>query len=159
VVGGTEDTGRFAGDRGFGQTAVICLRRPSRDGVHIEDAKPNNGESLVAGTAGVVLTVVRTRATLKAAQQQADSRVKNILIPKMYCATTSATAGRRARPAVLLGLPPPRRGVGGPSRAEPHFRGATEAAITASHSELSGRSLRGPRPATARAGARPRARH
>ena len=38
----------------------------------------------MAGTSGVVLTVVGTGATMKAAQQQAYSRVRNILIPNMY---------------------------------------------------------------------------
>jgi phosphoribosylamine---glycine ligase len=64
--------------------AVIYFRRPSTEGVHIEDTKLVNGLWLVAGTSGVVLCVVGTGATMKAAQQQAYSRVRNILIPNMY---------------------------------------------------------------------------
>jgi phosphoribosylamine---glycine ligase len=52
--------------------------------VHIEDAKLVDDQWLVAGSAGVPLTVVGTGPTMKAAQQQAYSRVKNILIPNMY---------------------------------------------------------------------------
>ncbi len=63
--------------------AVIYFKRPSTDGVHIEDAKLVNGQWLVAGSSGVVLTVVGSGPTMKAAQQQAYSRVKNILIPNM----------------------------------------------------------------------------
>ena len=63
--------------------AVIYFKRPSTDGVHIEDAKLVNGQWLVAGSSGVVLTVVGTGPTMKAAQQQVYSRVKNILIPNM----------------------------------------------------------------------------
>ncbi len=63
--------------------AVIYFKRPSTDGVHIEDCKLVNGQWLVAGSSGVVLTVVGAGATMKAAQQQAYSRVKNILVPNM----------------------------------------------------------------------------
>jgi phosphoribosylamine--glycine ligase len=64
--------------------AVIYFRRPSTEGVHIEDTKLVNGQWLVAGGSGVVLCVVGTGATMKAAQQQAYARVRNILIPNMY---------------------------------------------------------------------------
>ena len=39
---------------------------------------------MVAGTSGVVLTVVGLGSTMKQAQAQCYSRVKNILIPNMY---------------------------------------------------------------------------
>jgi len=38
----------------------------------------------VAGTSGVVLTVVGLGQTMKQAREQAYSRVRNILIPNMY---------------------------------------------------------------------------
>ena len=76
-----DDPGTFAS---LSKDAVIYFRRPSTDGVHIEDAKLVDNQWLVAGTSGVPLTVVGTGPTMKAAQQQAYSRVKNILIPNMY---------------------------------------------------------------------------
>lgn len=76
-----DDPGTFAS---LSKDAVIYFRRPSTDGVHIEDAKLVDGQWLVAGSSGVPLTVVGTGPTMKAAQQQAYSRVKNILIPNMY---------------------------------------------------------------------------
>ena len=76
-----DDPGTF---ESLSKDAVIYFKRPSSDGVHIEDTKLVNGQWLVAGTSGVVLTVVGTGATMKAAQQQAYSRVRNILIPNMY---------------------------------------------------------------------------
>jgi phosphoribosylamine--glycine ligase len=76
-----DDPGTFDS---LSKDAVIYFRRPSTEGLHIEDTKLVNGQWLVAGTSGVVLTVVGTGATMKAAQQQAYSRVKNVLIPNMY---------------------------------------------------------------------------
>ena len=76
-----DDPGTFDS---LSKDAVIYFKRPSTDGVHIEDTKLVNGQWLVAGTSGVVLTVVGTGPTMKAAQQQAYARVKNILIPNMY---------------------------------------------------------------------------
>jgi phosphoribosylamine--glycine ligase len=76
-----DDPGTF---ESLSKEAVIYFRRPSTDGVHIEDTKLVNGQWLVAGTSGVVLCVVGTGATMKAAQQQAYARVRNILIPNMY---------------------------------------------------------------------------
>ena len=42
------------------------------------------GQWLVAGSSGVVLTVVGLGQTMKQAREQAYSRVRNILIPNMY---------------------------------------------------------------------------
>src|SRR6516162_7669947 len=55
--------------------------------VHIEDVKQVNGQWLVAGTSGVVLIVVGLGQTMKQAQAQVYSRIKNILIPNMYYRT------------------------------------------------------------------------
>jgi phosphoribosylamine--glycine ligase len=76
-----DDPGTF---ESLSKDAVIYFKRPATEGIHIEDAKLVNGQWLVAGTSGVVLTVVGAGPTMKAAQQQAYSRVKNILIPNMY---------------------------------------------------------------------------
>ncbi|MCC6954073.1 MAG: phosphoribosylamine--glycine ligase [Deltaproteobacteria bacterium] len=64
--------------------SVIVFQKPSREGVHIEDVKLIHDEWVVAGTSGVVLVVVGTGQTMKQAQAQAYSRIKNILIPSMY---------------------------------------------------------------------------
>lgn len=63
--------------------SVIFFKRPT-EGVHIEDVKLVNNEWVVTGTSGVVLIVCGTGPTMKQAQQQAYSRIKNIVIPHMY---------------------------------------------------------------------------
>lgn len=67
--------------------AVIFFKKgfsEKREGVHIEDAKLVNGEWLVAGTSGVVLTVCGIGPTMLRAKAEAYGRLKNILIPNMY---------------------------------------------------------------------------
>jgi len=76
-----DDPGTFDS---LSREAVIFFKRGTPEEVHIEDAKLVNGQWLVAGTSGVVLCVVGLGQTMKAAQQQAYSRIKNILIPNMY---------------------------------------------------------------------------
>ena len=50
----------------------------------IEDVKQVNGQWYVAGTSGVVLVVCGVGQTLRQAQGQAYSRIRNIMIPDMY---------------------------------------------------------------------------
>jgi phosphoribosylamine---glycine ligase len=71
----------------FSKNAAIVFKKPSIEGVHIEDVKEVNGQWLVAGTSGVVLIVVGTGTTMKQAQGQVYSRIRNILIPNMYYRT------------------------------------------------------------------------
>jgi phosphoribosylamine--glycine ligase len=71
----------------FSKNAAIVFRKPAQDEVHIEDVKQVNGQWLVAGTSGVVLIVVGLGQTMKQAQAQVYSRIKNILIPNMYYRT------------------------------------------------------------------------
>jgi len=66
--------------------SVIFFKRPV-EGVHIEDVKKINSEWLVTGTSGVILIVCGTGQTMKQAQNQVYSRIKNILIPHMYYRT------------------------------------------------------------------------
>jgi phosphoribosylamine--glycine ligase len=68
----------------FSKNAVIVFKRGTPEEVHIEDVKIIEGQWVVAGTSGVVLTVVGLGSTMKQAQAQCYSRVKNILIPNMY---------------------------------------------------------------------------
>jgi len=67
--------------------ALIIFQKPNREGVHIEDVKMVADQWIVAGSSGVVLVVVGTGQTMKQAQSQAYSRIKNILIPNMYYRT------------------------------------------------------------------------
>lgn len=67
--------------------AVIVFKKPNREGIHIEEVKQIDGEWIVTGTEGTVLTVVGTGSTMKQAQTQAYQRIKNILIPNMYYRT------------------------------------------------------------------------
>lgn len=55
--------------------------------VHLEGVKLINGEWLVTGTSGRVLTVVGSGPTMAQAKQQAYHRIENILIPGMYYRT------------------------------------------------------------------------
>lgn len=71
----------------FSKNAVILFRKPNHDGVHFEDAKMEKGEWLVAGEAGVVLTITGSGLTMKQAQKQVYNRVSNLMIPNMYYRT------------------------------------------------------------------------
>ncbi|MFH1239589.1 MAG: phosphoribosylglycinamide synthetase C domain-containing protein [Candidatus Diapherotrites archaeon] len=66
--------------------SVIFFKK-TQEGVHIEDVKIVNGEWVVTGTSGVILIVCGTGSTMKQAQAQVYSRVKNIMIPNMYYRT------------------------------------------------------------------------
>src|SRR5271157_5139228 len=71
----------------FSKNAAIVFKRPTNEGIHIEDVKEVNGQWVVAGTSGVVLIVCGLGQTMKQAQAQVYSRIKNILIPNMYYRT------------------------------------------------------------------------
>jgi phosphoribosylamine--glycine ligase len=71
----------------FSKNAAIVFKKPSIQGVHIEDVKLVNNEWLVTGTSGVALVVTGLGQTMKQAQQQLYERIKNILIPNMYYRT------------------------------------------------------------------------
>jgi len=68
-------------------------KRGAPEQIHIEDVKQVNGQWLIAGTSGVILTVVGTGQTMKQTQAQVYTRIKNILIPTCITAPTSAIAG------------------------------------------------------------------
>jgi len=71
----------------YSNNAAIFFKKESYEGIHIEDVKSINGQWLIAGTSGVVMAVVGTGPTMKQAQSQVYSRVKNIIIPNMYYRT------------------------------------------------------------------------
>ena len=71
----------------FSKNGAIVFKKPTQEGIHIEDVKQVNGQWLIAGTSGVVLIVVGTGTTMKQAQTQVYARIRNILIPNMYYRT------------------------------------------------------------------------
>ena len=71
----------------FSKNSVIVFKKPPQDEIHIEDVKQVNGQWLVAGTSGVILIVVGTGPTMRQAQAQVYSRIKNVMIPNMYYRT------------------------------------------------------------------------
>jgi phosphoribosylamine--glycine ligase len=66
------------------RNAAILFRKGIPEEVHIEDVKQVHGQWYVAGTSGVVLVVCGLGPTMRQAQQQAYSRIRNIMIPDMY---------------------------------------------------------------------------
>ncbi len=66
------------------KNAAILFKKGIPEEVHIEDVKQVNGQWYVAGTSGVVLIVCGLGPTMRQAQAQAYSRIKNIMIPDMY---------------------------------------------------------------------------
>ena len=68
----------------YSKDAVIIFKRPNFDGIHIEDVKLVNDQLVICGSSGIALIVVGTGQTMKQAQAQTYSRVKNILIPNMF---------------------------------------------------------------------------
>ncbi|MBC8043356.1 MAG: phosphoribosylamine--glycine ligase [Rhizobacter sp.] len=79
-----DDTNTF---ESYSRNAAIVFKKPAKDEVHIEDVKQVNGQWLVAGTSGVALIVVGMGPTVKQAQNQAYTKIKNIMIPNMYYRT------------------------------------------------------------------------
>ncbi len=66
----------------FSRNAAIVFKKPPNDEYHIEDVKQVNGQWVVAGTSGVILIVVGLGQTMKQAQSQVYSRIKNVMIPE-----------------------------------------------------------------------------
>jgi phosphoribosylamine--glycine ligase len=71
----------------FSKNSAIVFKKAPADDIHIEDVKQLNGQWLVAGTSGVILIVMGLGQTMKQAQAQVYSRIKNVLIPNMYYRT------------------------------------------------------------------------
>jgi phosphoribosylamine---glycine ligase len=71
----------------FSRNAAIVFKKPPNDEYHIEDVKQVNNQWIVAGTSGVILIVVGLGQTMKQAQSQVYSRIKNVMIPNMYYRT------------------------------------------------------------------------
>lgn len=68
----------------YSKDALVIFRKPTHEGIHIEDVKLVNDQWVLCGSSGVALIVVGTGQTMRQAQQQCYGRLKNILIPSMY---------------------------------------------------------------------------
>jgi phosphoribosylamine---glycine ligase len=65
--------------------AVIIFKKPEdKEGIHIEDVKLVDGEWVVAGSNGVIMTVCGCGQTMLQARQRAYNRVNNIILPNRY---------------------------------------------------------------------------
>jgi hypothetical protein len=82
---------------------VIVFKKPPQEEIHIEDVKQVNGQWLVAGTSGVILIVIGMGPTMRQAQSQVYSRIKNVLIPNMYYRTDIGDVGWRTPIACIPG--------------------------------------------------------
>ena len=72
----------------YSKDTTIVFKKPNQlDGVHLSEVQLVNGEWVAAGYRGYLVIVVGTGQTMRQAQQQAYSRVQNILIPNMYYRT------------------------------------------------------------------------
>ncbi len=71
----------------YSKEAAILFKKPNTEGVHIIDVKKMNDQWVVAGNTGLVLVVVGSGQTLRQAQNQAYSRINNIMIPNMHYRT------------------------------------------------------------------------
>ncbi len=67
--------------------AVVMFKKPSTEGIHIEDVKLVNGEWVITGTSGVILIVIGTGPTVRQTQKSVYNKVENIMIPNMYYRT------------------------------------------------------------------------
>jgi phosphoribosylamine--glycine ligase len=70
----------------YSRNAAIVFKK-GIDGVHLEDTKLVNNEWVVTGKSGLALIVCGTGSTMKEAQNQLYSRIKNIMIANMYYRT------------------------------------------------------------------------
>jgi phosphoribosylamine--glycine ligase len=70
-------------------TVVVFKKRGNGEaqGVHLGDLKLVNDEWVLAGYMGIAAIVVGSGQTMRQAQQQAYSRIQNILVPNMYYRT------------------------------------------------------------------------
>jgi phosphoribosylamine--glycine ligase len=71
----------------YSKNAAVLFKKQTLEGVHIEDMKLVDEEWLVAGSAGVILTIVGTGTTMKQAQADMFNKIKNITVPNMYYRT------------------------------------------------------------------------
>ncbi len=67
--------------------AVVIFKKPTMEGIHIEDIKRINGDWVIAGNAGVALIIIGCGQTMKQAKNRAYARISNILLPNMYYRT------------------------------------------------------------------------
>lgn len=67
--------------------AVMFKNGGSREGIHIEDLKNDNGVWRIAGTSGVLMVVTGSGTTVEDARHLVYGRIQNIMVPNMFYRT------------------------------------------------------------------------
>ena len=68
----------------YSKNNAVMFKKPMSEGIHIEDVKTVDGQWLIAGSSGVAMVVIGSGPSMRQAQAQAYSRVKNVIIPNMF---------------------------------------------------------------------------
>lgn len=71
----------------FSNNAVVLLKKPMKEGIHLQHLKQVNGEWLITGDSGIALLVSGTGLTMREAQKQMYSRIQGVLINHAYYRT------------------------------------------------------------------------
>jgi phosphoribosylamine---glycine ligase len=71
----------------FSKDAVVVIKKPMKNGIHLMHLKQVNNEWLITGDTGIALLVSATGLTMKEAQKLLYSRIQNILINNSYYRT------------------------------------------------------------------------
>lgn len=71
----------------FSKDAVVVIKKPMKEGLHIQHLKKVNGEWLITGVMGLPLLVSGYGTTMKEAQKMTYNRISNVLINNAYYRT------------------------------------------------------------------------
>ncbi|HQU59535.1 MAG TPA: hypothetical protein PLU64_10070, partial [Saprospiraceae bacterium] len=71
----------------FSKDAVVVIKKPMKEGIHLMHLKQVNGEWLITGDSGIALLVAGTGTTMKEAQKMLYNRISNVLINNTYYRT------------------------------------------------------------------------
>jgi phosphoribosylamine---glycine ligase len=71
----------------FSKDAVVVVKKPMKEGLHLMHLKQVNGEWLITGDSGVPLLITGTGITMSEAQKLLYNRINNILINNVYYRT------------------------------------------------------------------------
>ena len=71
----------------YSEDAVVILKKPATEGIHIADIKLVEGKWRLAGQSGYALIVTGSGYTMADAKKQAYNRISNIMIPNMFYRT------------------------------------------------------------------------
>ncbi|MBN1119416.1 MAG: hypothetical protein JXA77_19550 [Bacteroidales bacterium] len=71
----------------FSRDAVVVIKKPMKEGVHLLHLKQVSGEWLITGDSGMPLLISGTGITMKEAQRTCYNRINNVLINNVYYRT------------------------------------------------------------------------